>query len=60
MKQKPTLNSKAKGALQASDACAQSDHYPNAETQKSIRNAQGGKNLTEYETLEEFAKKLGL
>jgi len=44
---------------EAIEACLQSNHYPNAATQKSLKNIEAGKNLSEPERLEEFAKKVG-
>ena len=46
-------------ALEATDVCLQSDHYPNKETQKSFKNIEEGKNLTEI-GLSELTKKLGI
>jgi len=47
-------------ALELTDACLQSNHYPNKETLKALKDIEEGKNLTKYESLEDFAKKLGL
>jgi hypothetical protein len=46
-------------SLEATDVCLHSDHYPNKETQKSLKNSEEGKNLTEI-SLSELSKKLGL
>ncbi len=46
-------------SLEATDACAYSKHKPNAQTKKSLKNIEEGKNLTEI-SLEDLAKKLGL
>ena len=47
-------------ALEAMDICEKSAHIPNAETKKSLKNIKDGKNLTEYESLEAFFKKMGI
>ena len=46
-------------ALKATDVCLHSDHFPNKETQKSLKNIEEGKNLTEID-LSELSKKLGM
>jgi len=47
-------------ALEASDICQYSDHHPNKETLEAIENVEKGKNLTEYESLDDLFKKLGI
>lgn len=47
-------------ALKTSQECIYSDHQPNRETRKSLKNIEEGVNLTEIESLEALAKKLGL
>ncbi len=47
-------------ALEATEACLHSTHIPNKETKKSLKNIEQGKNLIEIESLNAFAKKLGL
>lgn len=47
-------------SLEATEACLQSDHYPNKTTLKAIENVEKGKNLFEIEDLNAFKKKLGL
>ena len=47
-------------SLESNDICLHSSHKPNKETRKSIKNIEEGKNLTEIESLEALAKKLGL
>ena len=42
------------------DICEQSDHIPNAETRKSFKNIEEGKNLTKFESLEDFFKKMNI
>ena len=44
--------------LEAHSECIYSDHYPNKETVKSLKNIERGKSLTEIKNLEVFAKKL--
>ncbi len=46
-------------ALEAYDECLKSEHIPNKETIKSLKNIEKRKNLTEI-SLEEFSKKLGI
>lgn len=46
-------------SLAVTDACAYSSHKPNAQTKKSLKNIEEGKNLTEI-SLDDFIKKLGL
>ncbi len=46
-------------SLEATDACASSDHIPNAQTKKALNNIKNKKDVTEI-SLDEFAKKLGL
>ena len=46
--------------IRISDACLDSDHKPNKETLKSIKNIEVGKNITEIKSLEALAKKFGL
>ena len=47
-------------AIESIDACQSSSHIPNKETKKSLENIEHGKNLTEYENVEDFFKKMGL
>ena len=45
--------------IEAINACQSSDHVPNKETKKAIKDAQEKKNLTQYESVEDFFKKMG-
>lgn len=45
-------------ALQVTEECFYSDHYPNKETQKSLKNIEEGKNLTRCESLDILFKKI--
>ena len=47
-------------SLEATEECLLSNHSPNKETQKSLKNIEAGKDLIERDSLEAFAKKLGL
>ena len=47
-------------ALELSEECILSDHYPNKETLKTIANIEKGKNLEEVKNLKNLFKKLGL
>lgn len=42
------------------EICGKSEHTPNAETLKALKNAAEGKNLTTYKNLDELFKKLGI
>jgi hypothetical protein len=47
-------------ALEAIDICKKSEHITNAQTRKSLKNIEEGKNLTEYTSLQDFFKKMGI
>lgn len=47
-------------ALEASQECIYSDHYPNKETLKPIKNIEEDKNLTEYKSIDDLFNKMGL
>lgn len=47
-------------ALETMDICEKSVHIPNKKTRKSLKNIDEGKNLTEFKSLEDFFKKMGI
>lgn len=46
--------------IKKNNECIYSDHKPNKETLKSLKNIEEGKNLTKIENLDALSKKLGL
>lgn len=47
-------------AIELSDACIESDHIPNKETVKAIKDARAGKGVVKGKRAEAFSKKLGI
>ena len=46
--------------IEETNMCTFPSHEPNQETAKAIRESQRGENLTEYKTVDDMFKKLGI